>query len=177
MASPADLPRNLRRVADRPAGPRGRRPSDQVQALADVGLLTRANTRPGTAGRRAADAVQYRRRVARGRARGITTARESVGQRVANLAPRVMSAIFRESGYAEVVDPTIGQASRLARYNARVGELVQGQITRQRFRAMVRSWRPLAGQRFEWTPTVVLAILGEREASGEPVFVYLGRRR
>lgn len=168
--------RELRRAAGRPAGPRGRRPSDRLQAAADSGLLTRSNTRPGTAGRRAVDRATYLRRQA-GRPEGVT-AREAVGQRVVSPAPpRTMSAIFRPpTGFAEVVGPTTGEARRIARWNARAAELVRGQISPERFRRLVQSWRPLGEDRFEWTPDAVLAILAERAEGGEATFVYRGRR-
>jgi len=168
------LPRELRSAANRPARPRRPPAADSKLAeAARAGLLTRANTISGTAGRQAADAVVYARREAR-RAPG-ETARAAAGHRKAPPAGG-MSAIFREVGFSVIEAPTAGERRRLGRFNARVAELVEGQLSARRFERMIAGWRPLRGMRFESDPEVVLAILDIRRETGEDIFIYVGRR-
>lgn len=174
MADRQQLPRGLRSAANRAARPRRPpAPGSQLAQAARAGLLTRANTGSGTAGRQAADAVVYARREAR-RAPG-ETARAAAGHR--KKAPAGgMSAIFREVGFSVIEAPTPGERRRLGRFNARVGELVEGQISPRRFERMVGGWRPLRGMTFENDPAVVLATLDIRREAGDEVFIYEGRR-
>lgn len=59
----ADPARALRRAANRRAlHGRPPRPGTRLYDAADVGLLTRSNTKKGTRGRQAVEAVEYRRR-------------------------------------------------------------------------------------------------------------------
>lgn len=87
-----------------------------------------------------------------------------------------MSAMFVGVGWADVQAPSPGERRRIARWNARAGELRQGQITPERFRRLVGTWAPLRGVRFETDPAVVLATLAERAEGGEDLFRYEGRR-
>jgi len=168
------LPRELRSAANRPARPRRPPAADsKLAASARAGLLTRSNTRGGTAGRQAADAVVYARREAR-RAPG-ESARAAAGHRKAPPAGG-MSAIFREVGFSVIESPTRGERRRLGRFNARVAELVEGQISPRRFERQIGGWRPLRGMTFENDPEVILATLDIRRESGDEVFIYEGRR-
>ncbi len=122
---PEPVPPSLRRSAKRPGGPRTRRPSPRLIEAARAGILSDANTRKGTAGRRAVDAVTYDRRQARGRRLGVATARAAVGHGGA-LPSASMSAMFRDVGFATVENPTAAERRRVARWNSRAGELRQG---------------------------------------------------
>jgi len=168
------LPRGLRSAANRSAVPRRPpAPGSKLASAARAGLLTRSNTRPGTTGRQAADAVVYARREAR-RAPG-ETARAAAGHRKAPPAGGI-SGVFKNVGFVVVEAPTAGERRRLGRYNARLAELVEGQISPRRFERMIGAWRPLRGMRFETDPEVVLAILDIRRETGEDIFIYVGRR-
>jgi len=169
-----ELPRGVRAAANRAARPRRPpAPGSQLAAAARAGVLTRSNTRPGTTGRQAADQVLYERREAR-RAPG-ETARAAAGHRKAPAAGG-MSGVFKDAGFVVIENPTPGERRRLGRFNARVGELVEGQISPRRFERMIGGWRPLRGMRFESDPEVVLAILDIRRETGEDIFIYVGRR-
>ena len=87
-----------------------------------------------------------------------------------------MSAMFAGIGWAEVQAPSPSERRRVARWNARAGELRQGQISPERFRRLVGSWSEFRGLRFEADPAVVLATLAERAEGGEDLFRYEGRR-
>jgi len=136
-------------------------------------VLTRGNTARGTAGRQAADAVVYARREAR-RAPG-ETARAAAGHRKAPAAGG-MSGVFKDAGFVVIENPTPGERRRLGRFNARVAELVEGQISPRRFERQIGGWRPLRGMTFENDPEVILATLDIRRESGDEVFIYEGRR-
>lgn len=165
---------SLRRAANRGAGPRGKAASPRVQAAADAGILTRSNTRPGSAGRRAADAATYRARAAQ--VRPGHTIREALGHERAGLPERGMSAILVGSGYVTLEGLNGSDVRRTARYSSLVGELVSGELSPQAFRRRVGSWREIRGERFESDPDVVMAIIETRRALGEEIFEYLGRR-
>ena len=165
------LSSSLRRSANRSAGPRGRAPSQRLRDAADAGLLTRSNTRAGTAGRRAADAAEYERRIARHPG---VSARQAAGHIPAGAEEKRLSAIFRSVGFAVVVGAGRADRRRLARYDSLVGQLRGGSLSGAAFRRRVRGWQPYGaeGLRFEWDPDVVLALLAERDALGEDLFVY-----
>jgi hypothetical protein len=84
--------------------------------------------------------------------------------------------MFRGAGFSRVENPMAAERRRIARWNARAGELRQGQITPGRFRQLVGSWAPFRGDRFESDPAVVLATLAERAEADETLFEYRGRR-
>jgi hypothetical protein len=145
VARPADLPRSLRRAAARPAGPRGRRPSDRLVEAARLGILTRTNTAPATAGRRAVDAVVYDRRLAaaerraRERGRAAPSARQAAGHDVRR---RRISALVEGAGLV-VIDVGLSDSRKIGRHLDLAGALADGQITRTAFRARLRAWRSL----------------------------------
>jgi len=168
------LPRGLRSAANRAARPRRPpAPGSQLAQAARAGLLTRGNTTAGTAGRQAADAVVYARREAR-RAPG-ESARAAAGHRQAPAAGG-MSGIFKDAGFVVIESPTRGERRRLGRFNARLAELAQGQLSPRRFERQIGGWRPLRGMTFENDPEVILATLDIRRESGDEVFIYEGRR-
>lgn len=65
---------------------------------------------------------------------------------------------------------------RAGRYDSLVGKLQEHRITPAEFRRRIRSWRPIAGFRFLSDPNAVLALLDERRASDQEVFVYSSGR-
>jgi hypothetical protein len=73
-------------------------------------------------------------------------------------------------------DVTRGEARRLARYDAMMSNLVQGDISPPAFERRVGAWRPIRGERFLADPAAVMAILDMRRQVGDPVFIYEGRR-
>lgn len=83
----ADVLRSLRRLAGARATRRSPpRPGTRLYDAAAVGILTRANTRPGTRGRQAVDASSYRSRRSR---EPTLSAREAAGHEVAGSRSKV----------------------------------------------------------------------------------------
>ena len=172
MASAADLPRSLRRAAARRLPARGRPPSPTVQAAADAGLLTRANTAPGTAGRRAVDRATYRRRRS---AEPELSAREAAGHRVAGTRTRV--ATFFTDGPPRLItisDPsvTLRDVRRAGAYMGDVGALLAdlsrasgrpSEIARVKraWGARMRRRAPIAGYRVLATADAAIALADE----------------
>jgi len=174
------VPRSLRRAANRKADPRGKAPRGQVVEAAAAGLLTRKNTEPGTAGRRAVDRVTYERRVAKGAAKGLS-AREAAGTPGRNPLRRDISVIASDSSgvssFVVLGDVDRRTAARIGRYDHLVRELAEGRLTGPEFQRRVGSWRPLpGGERFESNPSAVLAVIEERRASGLETFIYTSKR-
>jgi hypothetical protein len=87
-----------------------------------------------------------------------------------------MSTILVGRGFVTVEKPGGADARRIARYDAYIGQLRQGEISERTFERKVRSWRPFHGESFESDPAAVLAILAERAALGLDLFEYTGRR-
>jgi hypothetical protein len=169
---PDPLPRDLRRRANRAATPR-KRPPDNLIAAAQRGLLTRSNTKPGTKGRQAADAVVYQSRVA-DRAPG-ETARQRLG-----VVPteRSMPALFDEPPrWVDLDNLSRAEARRVARYNSLTGQLTKGKLSPAAFRRRVSSWRPFRDERFLSDPDAALALLEVRRTSDEELFYYERGRR
>jgi hypothetical protein len=172
---PDRLPRDLRRKANRAATPR-RHPPDDLVAAARRGLLTRANTKPATKGRQAADAAAYSRRAA-GAAPG-ETVRARLGHEVA--VTRSISALFADPPRFKVLQSvTRLDAKRIARYHELTRQLVnrrsyRGRVmTPDRFKRLVSQWRPLSsGERLLADPDAVMAILETLRAEDRDVFVY-----
>lgn len=174
MAGGSALPASLRAAANRAARPRRPpAPGSKLAEAARAGLLTRANTTPGTAGRQAVDHVVFEGRKA-ARAPG-ETVREALGHR--KTAPQGgMSGVFKDAGFVVVENPDRAERRRLGRFNARVAELVEGQLSARRFERMIAGWRPLRGMAFENDPEIILATLDIRRQVGEELFIYEGRR-
>jgi hypothetical protein len=169
-----DLPRSLRRSASREAS-RGRLPSDRLLAAADAGLLTRRNTVPGSAGRRAVDRSTYLRRRA---GRPNLSAREALGhERPEVRARRIISVLLDRPAPFVILDaPTRLEASRAARYDSYAGQMAARRISPQLFRRKISSWKPIRGERFLADPDRVLAVLESRRAGDEELFVYRNGR-
>lgn len=168
------LPASLRSAANRRARPR-RPPSQRLRDAAAAGLLTRDNTLKGTAGRQAADAVEYQRRQVRGRRLGAGTARAAAGHG-GPLPPAAISAMFRGLGFSIVEDPTAAERRRLNRWNSLVAQLDAGRLSPESFARRVRGWRPFRGEAFEWDASIVTATMAQRGDAGESSYVYEGRR-
>lgn len=168
---------SLRRAANRGAGPRTRQAPQRLLDAAEAGLLTRNNTKPGTAGRKAVYAVgEYRKRTA-GRPEGIT-ARTAAGHEseAARRATR-MSVIVREGRFVEFGDLSRSDRRRIARWNALASNLATGDLSPADFRRRVRAWAPIGDEVFEWDPDLVVGVLAGRREAGESTFIYRGRRR
>jgi hypothetical protein len=175
VARQPDLPRSLRRAAARAGGPRGRRPSAQLQAAADAGVLTRSNTAPGTAGRRAVDRAIYERRRAAGQRRGAPTARAALGHETPTQRPTITALVEVPGGIAYLDFAGLGRRdrARIARHDALIGQLVGGTLAPSAFRRRVRGWVPLAtGHRLASDRTAVLAAVGARREAGEDMGPY-----
>ena len=185
---PNPLPRSLRRAAARPAGPRGRVPSPALREAAAAGLLSRSNTEPGTAGRRAADAATYARRRA---ARPTAPARQAAGHVPAGSTGPVASFSAQPAGGGDprlLVGVRVSRADvhRAGRYDSLVGQLAAGRITGATFERRVRGWRPVevlgppdvAGSwRFVADPGTALALAVEAAAAGIESWIDSGRSR
>ena len=180
MAPRADLPRAYRRAANRSAIP-GRQPSDHQRALAEAGMLTRNNTKPGTRGRQAVDSVIYLRRKA---ARPNLPAREALGHPVAGTRSRVAT-FFADAPprMVTVEGLSAGDMSRAGRYMAATQALVAARRTAdwaqvsRAFEARFRRWKPIAGLTLLADPNAVVA-LAERERVAEREVIFdSGRSR
>lgn len=158
------LPRSLRRAANKPGGPRGQRPGQRLMDAAQAGLLTKANTTAGTAGRRAYDAVTYdarqeRARVAaRRRGEAPPTARAAAGHGYPGAR---FFGVPTTTGLQEVVHvDSFREASRVGLYLHDVGALVWDEITDRAFAARWgRRVRRAGGFESEADPARVRAML------------------
>lgn len=163
MAAASPLPRSLRRAAGQPGGPRGRRPSGRLLEAASAGILTRSNTTPGTAGRRAVDAVTYDRRqerariAARRRGEPAPTARAAAGH--AYRGARFFS-VPTTAGLADLEVTNRREASRVGLYLHDIGDLVWGELPDRGFAAKWRRRvRRAGGFELEADPARVRALL------------------
>ncbi|MBF6556972.1 MAG: hypothetical protein IVW52_12540 [Acidimicrobiales bacterium] len=177
MAPRPDLPRSLRRSADARAVRAA--PPDHLISAAAAGILTRANTEPGTRGRQAVDRLTYQRRTSPiKRKYPDQKARELVGHEQASVREhRSISVLFdRPAPYGVLEQPTRGEAWRAGRYLNLTRLLAQGKITPQAFRHRVAGWAPIRGENFLADPDRVLAVLEARRATGLEVFEYQSGR-
>ena len=177
-SSGSRVPLRLRATANRRAISRQPpAPGTQLREAARSGILTRGNTRPGTRGRQAVDAETYGSRQAAGARRGLGRGRASAGHEAPGGQARAMSTLLDSPPRWAVLDNlTRGEARRLARYDAMMSNLVQGDLSPRAFERRVGAWRPIRGERFLADPAAVLAILDQRRQAGDETFVYLGRR-
>lgn len=172
MATPADLPRSLRRSAlSRGA------PTQRLLDAADAGILTRTNTAKGTAGRRAVNQVEARRRIA---ARPDLPRREALGGKVAGSRPT--GATFYGAGPPRVVvveDVSVRDVQRAATYMGSVSALAAANRRSpeawareaRAFRVRFSHWVPIAGIPLLADPDAALALAETVRAEGrEPVF-------
>ena len=178
MAS-AEFPRSLRRAANRGAGPRHRLPAQRLLDAADVGLLTRANTRAGTAGRRAVDRVTYLRRRA---AEPTLPPREAAGHRVAGSGARVVTFYTADPPRRITLQGegvTLRDVKRGGAYLHSVRELItelrrhpgEAHRIKRRWESRIRRRAPIAGYSFLATATAAIALADQdRETGEEPVF-------
>jgi len=185
---PDPVPRSLRRAAARPAGPRGRVPSQALRDAAEVGLLSRSNTTPGTAGRRAAGAAEYAQRRS---ARPTVSAREAAGHAPPG-STGPSGSFFAEpiegGGPRLLRDVEVSRADirRVAHYDALVRQLTAGKMASAAFERRVRGWRPVevlgpaevAGlYRFVADAATVLALAVQAQAEGIETWIDSGRAR
>lgn len=130
---------------------------------AHAGLLTKANTTPGTAGRRAVDAVTYDRRqqrarvAARRRGEPAPTARAAAGH--SYRGARFFS-VPTTMGLRDIDALNRREASRVGTYLHDVGALVWGDISDRAFAAKWRRRvRSAGGFELEADPARVRALL------------------
>jgi hypothetical protein len=170
MSDQTDLPANLRKSANRRSIPR-RPPRDgtQLTDAAQLGILTKANTKSGTRGRQAVDRVTYHRRTSR---RVGLTARQAVGHPKALDRPPVIS-IFVADPPRQVVIEGLSRAdlSRAAKYDNAVSELARGRVAPASFERRFSAWRPIAGYRLLADPDAVLALLDRLRAEDREPFI------
>jgi hypothetical protein len=158
VATPRNpLPASLRRAAARKGAP-----TRMVQTAADTGLLTRANTTPGTAGRRAVDRATYLRRRA---AEPELSAREALSHRVpgsrtrtatfltSEPAPRRITVagegvtlrdVHRAAGYMGDIGALLAQLAMVADHPAEVARVKRHWEARMRRRAPIAGYPVLA---------------------------------
>lgn len=177
--APSELPRSLRRAASRGAGPRDRQPPQRLLDAANLGLLTRHNTVPGTAGRRAVDRATYLRRRT---AEPTLSPREAAGHRVAGSRPRVATFYTTDPPRRitlEGEDLTRRDVKRAGSYLHSVRTLIaelrrhpeQAEKLRRRWESKVRRRAPIAGYPLLATATAAIALADQDRQSGEdPVF-------
>jgi len=171
----SELPPDLRRLANRKGIPR-RPPTDRsrLNDAARIGLLTSDNTKKGTRGRQAVDRVTRLKREAQ---HPDLTARQALGHRSPSDTPSQISLMVDDPPRFVIIEGLLRRDLRRAgRYDSLVGKLEEHRITPAEFRRRVRSWRPIAGFRFLSDPDAVLALLEERRASDQEVFVYSSGR-
>lgn len=161
--TPDPLPRSLRRAADRPAVRRGKRPNQRLIDAANAGILTRSNTRSGTAGRRAVDAVTYDRRqerarvAARRRGEPAPSARAAAGHSYRGAR---FFGVPTTSGLADIAVTSRREASRVGLYLHDVGDLVWGEVSDRAFAAKWgRRVRSAGGFELQPDPAKVRALL------------------
>ena len=178
MAS-AEVPRSLRRAANRGAGPRRRLPAQRLLDAAELGLLTRANTKPGTAGRRAVDHVTYLRRRS---AEPTLPPREAAGHRVAGSGARAVT--FYTSDPARRITlqgegVTVRDVKRGGAYLHSVRELIaelrrhpgEARRIKRRWESRIRRRAPIGGYPLLATADAAIALADQDRQSGEePVF-------
>lgn len=179
MALSSDLPRSIRSAGERGAGPRAKAPDPQLVAAFKAGQYRRNDFAPGTAGRKAADAVLYQRTQAR-RQPGQTAREAARHERTDVRAQRVVSAFVNDPQgrprYVEMEGLSRRDVSRAARYDALVSNLKQGRISPAAFQRRVSAWRPITGHTFVSDPAAALAIADARRAAEQESFVYKNRR-
>lgn len=92
-------------------------------------------------------------------------------------AGRSMSAYMGEHAQFSVYgNLTRSEARRLGRYDALVGQLSTGRISRAEFERRVSAWRPFRGERFASDARAVLAALDRRRDDELEVFEYRSGR-
>lgn len=180
----ADLPPSLRRAANNQAvRHRPPQPGTRLYDAADTGLLTNSNTKKGTRGRQAVDAVTYRRRRA---AEPTLSAREALGQRVAGTRTRI--ATFYTAGPPRTITVegiSLSDVRRAGDYLHSVRTLI-AQLRRHPSDAqrIKRAWErrvarraPIAGYPLLATADAAIALAEENRAAGEEPSFDSGRSR
>jgi len=176
--APADpILRSIRRAAARPAGPRGRQPSQRLLNAANARLLTRWNTRKGSAGRKAVDRATYLGRQA---AAPELSAREAAGHKVPGSRPTI--ATFIEStpdGPRQITVEGLNRADlrRAGTYEEAVRKLLDGEISPEQFERRFRRWRPIAGHQLESRPREAVAAADAAASEGAEILFDSGRAR
>lgn len=162
---------NLRATRGRPP-----RPGTKLYEAAAAGILTDANTRKGSRGRQAVDAVAYRTRRA---ARPTTTAREALGHAPpGSEAPRASFFAKREEGgdIQLLVNVVVRRAdvSRIAKHDSALRRTASGRYEPGAFRRRFGRFRPVVVlEPEEWAGRWVL--VADVDADQAAALVGLGR--
>lgn len=183
---PADVARSLQRAANaRATRRRPPRPGTRLYDAADAGLLTRANTKPGTRGRQVVDAVSYR---ARKTTEPTLSPREALGHRVAGSRSKTVT-FYTADPPRRITLEGEGVSQREVRrggaYLYSVRELI---AELRRFpgaadtlkRDWERRWRsraPIAGYPFLATADAAIALADQDRQTGEEPIFDSGRSR
>jgi hypothetical protein len=170
------VPPDLRPAGNRKAT-RRKPPAEGTKTAqaARAGIWTRGNTKEGTLARQAADHVAYQGRT-RGKGgrverpsrieRGLS-ARQAAGHDVPTATRRYLNS----AGELREIEATRGETRRIARYDALVSNLAQGNVTPEAFAKRVGSWEPIRGERFLSDPAAALAKAEELKAAGESLWI------
>lgn len=121
-------------------------------------------------------AAEYARRQAK-RLPG-QSAREASGHDRPEVRARRVNTLLIGPGaqWAELRGLSPGESKRANRYEALTNALVRGRMSPAEFRRRTRHLRPIVGHQPSSDPDAVLARLAERQAAGEPTFIYLSGR-
>lgn len=181
-----DLPRSLRRSASsRATHHRPPQPGTRLYDAADAGLLTRSNTRPGSRGRQAVDAVSYRARKA---TEPTLSPREALGHRVAGSRSKVVT-FYADDPPRRITLEGEGITQREVRRGGAYLHSVRELITDLRRnprdadrikREWERHWRnraPIAGYPFLATADAAIALADQDRQTGEEPLFDSGRSR
>jgi hypothetical protein len=141
---------------------------------ARAGKLTKRNTEPGTAERRAVDRATYERRQRRGES-GLTARQRAGHPRPTDRLPLI--SIFTTDPVTGgpaflVVEVTRREARRAGAYEALVGKLDRGQITPAEFRRRVGHYKSVAGHTLLADPGAVIALLDTLRTEDRELFFY-----
>ncbi len=181
-----DLPHSLRRAANaRATRRRPPIPGTRLYDAAETGLLTRSNTKPGSRGRQAVDAVSYRTRKT---TEPTLSAREALGHRVAGSRSKTVTLYTDDPPRRTTLEGegiTRRDVRRGGAYLHSVRELIaelrRSPSAADRIkREWERRWRnraPIAGFPLLATADAVIALADEDRQSGEEPIFDSGRSR
>ncbi len=174
----ADLPRSLRRAANRSAiHRRPPRLGTRLYEASEAGLLTRANTEPGTRGRQAVDAVTRRYRRER---EPTLPVREALGHRVAGSRPKVATFYAADPPRRITIEGvTQRDVQRAGAYMHSVRTLIrdlrehpqQADRIKKRWESRARRRAPIVAHPLLATATAAILLAEQDRQTGEdPVF-------
>jgi len=174
----------LRSAANRRAVPRKPPKDDSVLVqAARAGILTDANTKPGTRGRQAVDRVSFQKRKA---SRPNLPAREALGHQVAGTRPRIASFYADNPPRFVIVEGISARdIQRAGRYMGSIGALLDARArggtdwaeVARAFERRFRRWAPIAGLNLLADPNAVVALAESQRAEEQEIIFDSGRSR